>query len=113
VGATELGSRQKSAISLSFFHPVFHAAATGRPMTSISQSSYLNAVRALAPHIVECAEESERARRLSPPLANALAEAGLFRLWIPRAFGGEEVDASRSSRSSRRHRGSMEPPAGA
>jgi indole-3-acetate monooxygenase len=71
----------------------FHAAATGRPMTSISSSSYLDAVRALAPQIAEYAEESERARRLSPPLVDALAEAGLFRLWIPRAFAGEEVDA--------------------
>jgi indole-3-acetate monooxygenase len=62
-------------------------------MTSISSSSYLNAVQALAPQIAEYAEESERARRLSPPLVDALAEAGLFRLWIPRAFGGEEVDA--------------------
>jgi indole-3-acetate monooxygenase len=62
-------------------------------MTSILSSSYLNTVRALAPRIAEHAEESERERRLSTPLVDALVEAGLFRLWIPRAFGGEEVDA--------------------
>jgi hypothetical protein len=46
-------------------------------MTSIP-SSYLDAVRALAPQIAEQAEESERARRLSRPLVGALVEAGLF-----------------------------------
>jgi indole-3-acetate monooxygenase len=61
-------------------------------MTSIS-SSYLDVVRALTPQIAEHAEESERTRRLSQPLVDALAEAGLFRLWIPRSLGGEEADA--------------------
>lgn len=34
---------------------------------------------------------SERERRLHPEVAAALAEGGLYRLWIPRTFGGFEL----------------------
>jgi indole-3-acetate monooxygenase len=62
-------------------------------MSAFSSSSPLDAVRALVPRIAEHAEEGERTRRLPLPLVEAIAQAGLFRLWIPRAFGGEEMDA--------------------
>lgn len=52
----------------------------------------LNAVRRLEPLIREYADEAERNRRLSQPVVAALAEAGLFRLYIPRTLGGFEVD---------------------
>jgi alkylation response protein AidB-like acyl-CoA dehydrogenase len=62
-------------------------------MTACSSSSPLDAVRALAPRIAEHAEEGERTRKLPLSLVDAIAKAGLFRLLIPRALGGEEVDA--------------------
>lgn len=61
-------------------------------MTSDSATSFIDAAKALAPQIQASAEESERARRLSLPVVEALAQAGLFRLWIPRTLGGEETD---------------------
>src|SRR5271170_5695873 len=61
-------------------------------MTSDSATSFIDAAKALAPQIRASAEESERARRLSLPVVDAMAQAGLFRLWIPRALGGEETD---------------------
>src|SRR5271165_7567582 len=61
-------------------------------MTSDSATSFIDAAKALAPQIRASAEESERARRLSLPVVEALAQAGLFRLWAPRALGGEETD---------------------
>jgi indole-3-acetate monooxygenase len=52
----------------------------------------LNAVRTLDPLIREHADKAEHNRRLSQPVVTALAEAGLFRLYIPRTLGGFEID---------------------
>jgi alkylation response protein AidB-like acyl-CoA dehydrogenase len=61
-------------------------------MAAVPQSPFLDAVAALAPQIEAAADENERNRRLSVPLVGAMARAGLFRLWRPRSFGGEESD---------------------
>jgi alkylation response protein AidB-like acyl-CoA dehydrogenase len=55
-------------------------------------TSFIVAAESLAPQIAALAEEGERTCRLPPPLVEALARAGLFRLWTPRALGGPEVD---------------------
>jgi indole-3-acetate monooxygenase len=61
-------------------------------MSSAAPSSFIDAARALAPQIKASVEENERMRRQSLPLVEAIAKAGLFRLWMPRALGGEEAD---------------------
>ena len=61
-------------------------------MSGIAPSAAIDAARALAPQIQGFAEEIERSRRLPLPLVEAVAQAGLFRLWVPRALGGEETD---------------------
>ena len=48
--------------------------------------------RGVGPILEEHARDAERERRLSRPALDAMAEAGLFRLLLPRALGGFEVD---------------------
>jgi alkylation response protein AidB-like acyl-CoA dehydrogenase len=52
---------------------------------------WLARVAALAPVIEAAASEAEKARRLPEDLIDALHDAGLFRLLLPREFGGAEV----------------------
>jgi indole-3-acetate monooxygenase len=52
----------------------------------------LEAVRKLAPLIRGSADEIDAARELPRPLFEALADAGLFHLAVPRVLGGAEID---------------------
>jgi alkylation response protein AidB-like acyl-CoA dehydrogenase len=64
-------------------------------MSAISRESsaaILGRVQTLLPQIAAAADQIERDRRLPHDLVAALTEAGLFRLLLPRAFGGAEVD---------------------
>ena len=54
--------------------------------------SPLDAARELAPRIRSAADEIEAKRELPRELFEALADAGLFRLAIPRSLGGFEID---------------------
>ena len=49
------------------------------------------AAKALAPLIMESHEEMEAFRRLSDPVVQGLADAGVFRAYYPRSIGGLEV----------------------
>jgi alkylation response protein AidB-like acyl-CoA dehydrogenase len=52
----------------------------------------VEAARKLVPMIRAAADEIEAARELPRPLFEALADAGLFHLAVPRAIGGAELD---------------------
>lgn len=52
----------------------------------------LEAARKVVPMIRAAAGEIEAARELPRPLFEALADAGLFHLAVPRAIGGAEID---------------------
>ncbi len=52
----------------------------------------LERARGLAPTIAACADEIERERRLPDALLQALLDAGLFRLLLPRWLDGFELD---------------------
>jgi alkylation response protein AidB-like acyl-CoA dehydrogenase len=52
----------------------------------------LTRARELAPLIASSAAEGERTRRLPEPLVTALHDAGLYRLLLPRALDGAELD---------------------
>src|SRR5215212_5601650 len=61
-------------------------------MTSAqSATSVLDAARALRPRLLDERDRIEADRRLPAELAKELAEAGLFRLSLPRAYGGLDL----------------------
>jgi alkylation response protein AidB-like acyl-CoA dehydrogenase len=57
-----------------------------------SDAPMLETARALAPTIAKYTDRVEAERRLPAPLADALHEAGLFRMLLPRSLGGAELD---------------------
>src|ERR1051326_6646746 len=54
--------------------------------------SILQAVTALVPHIIASREEIERERRLPLSIVEGLKKAGVFRMTMPRDWGGAEID---------------------
>src|SRR5690349_2399698 len=56
-------------------------------------STTLEKVRALAPQIAGRAEEVERDRAVPKDLVEQLKAAGVFRMYVPRTHGGDELPA--------------------
>ncbi len=54
-------------------------------------ADYLDAIAQLAPLVVKHRGSFDSERRLPTAVFNALADAGLFRLWLPRALGGPQL----------------------
>ncbi len=61
-------------------------------MSAAAASSPVERARALAPLVREAADEAERERRLPERVAQAMAEAGLYRVAVPERFGGLACD---------------------
>jgi alkylation response protein AidB-like acyl-CoA dehydrogenase len=61
-------------------------------MPATETHSPLDAARKLAPMIRSAADRIEADRELPRPLFDALADAGLFQLALPRSLGGAEID---------------------
>ena len=61
-------------------------------MQITADTTLVEVAQALGPIIREHAAEAERERRLSQPVVDALAAAGLLRLYVPRSLGGLETD---------------------
>ncbi len=58
----------------------------------------LDKVDELEPLIRQYARNAEADRKISTPVIDALRDAGFFRMWIPKALGGLEIDLSSSYR---------------
>ena len=57
-----------------------------------STGYYLEAARGLATRVAAEADRIEREREIPPDIAHEIADKGLFRLLVPRSFGGAELD---------------------
>ncbi|MGH2588141.1 MAG: acyl-CoA dehydrogenase family protein [Dehalococcoidia bacterium] len=53
---------------------------------------WLDRVRELAPIVAQYRDQGEQQRSLPQAVFQAMREAQLFRMWVPRALGGAEVD---------------------
>lgn len=51
----------------------------------------LDAIKRMAPLVCERQDEFDKLRRLPDDIFETLADAGLFRLWLPQAVGGPEL----------------------
>lgn len=58
---------------------------------SIEQRAWLDKARGLATVVEEWREAAERERRLPQPLFQAIQEAGILNLMLPRVWGGHQV----------------------
>ena len=67
-------------------------ASAGLAVGAVGAENLIQAARGLVSQIRESSVEIEQSRRRPMPLVEAMAQAGLFRAWIPRALGGEETD---------------------
>src|ERR1051326_972669 len=65
-----------------------------QPPQTDTRPAVLSVPEGLAPTIALNREEMERERRLPAALARAMADTGMFRLAVPRRFGGDEADAA-------------------
>src|SRR4051812_49752254 len=60
-------------------------------MNKLPGFGLIERARALAPLIAREADEIERTRRLTEPVVSALIENGLYRVLLPKRFGGAEA----------------------
>jgi alkylation response protein AidB-like acyl-CoA dehydrogenase len=58
----------------------------------VATSDWVGVARSFRSQIEAGADEAERNRQLSADLIEAWRDAGLFNLWVPREYGGEELD---------------------
>jgi indole-3-acetate monooxygenase len=61
-------------------------------MATIGNAGLLDAAAEIAPLVREHAAEAEGGGRLARPVLDAMRDAGLFRMLLPRSLGGLEVD---------------------
>jgi indole-3-acetate monooxygenase len=59
----------------------------------VSREELLERVQQIAPVVREHADQSEQQRHLADPIVEAIRDAGLYRMVVPRELGGLQVDA--------------------
>lgn len=72
--------------------PAKPAGAIDPPEPDLSAKEILARVRGLRERLVERQETTEQLRRATPETHHELAEAGVYRMLVPRRFGGYEFD---------------------
>jgi indole-3-acetate monooxygenase len=75
-----------------FLSPETEHASSGRSPSSLAAKSLLRAIQELRPAITARASEIETSRRIPSDIVEVLKRAGIFRMFVPRSYGGLELD---------------------
>jgi len=68
-----------------------------KPVPAEKASATLDAVKALAPEIAAAAAEGEERRALLPEIVEKLKQAGIFRMLVPKQYGGDELTVTQAT----------------
>src|SRR5215467_13954336 len=79
-------------MSKGFHLPKTKYAASGISPSSLTADSLLRAFQELGPAITARALEIETSRRIPADIVDGLKRAGIFRMFVPRSYGGLELD---------------------
>ena len=79
-------------MSKDFPSPNTKHASSGTSASSLTAKSLLEAVQELGPAITARALEIETSRRIPADIVEVLKRAGIFRMFVPRSYGGLELD---------------------
>src|SRR5215813_6089422 len=79
-------------MSKRFLSPEPTHASSGIPSLSPTAKFLLRAIQELGPAITARALEIETSRRIPADIVEALKRAGIFRMFVPRSYGGLELD---------------------
>jgi indole-3-acetate monooxygenase len=83
---------QGKIMSTNALTPAIKRASLGMPPSANTAQPLLTAVRKLAPGIAARAAEIETSRRIPQDIVEALKSIGVFRMFVPRRYGGLELD---------------------
>src|SRR5262249_38731724 len=61
------------------------------PPSTLAEANVIPAARRLIPQVCAAREQCETLRRVPAAMADALAEAGLLQMYLPRSMGGAEL----------------------
>jgi indole-3-acetate monooxygenase len=75
-----------------FLSPKAEDASSGISTSSLTAKSLLGAIQELRPTITARALEIETSRRIPANIVEMLKRAGIFRMFVPRSYGGLELD---------------------
>jgi indole-3-acetate monooxygenase len=79
-------------MSKGFLSPKIRHASSGISPSSLAAKSLLMAIQELRPAITARAMEIETSRRIPADIVEVLKRAGIFRMFVPRSYGGLELD---------------------
>src|SRR5262249_40356149 len=84
--------RRGKIMSTHFLSPDSKRASSGMSPSARTAQSLLTAIHNLAPGITKRAAEIEASRRIPAYIVEALKSTGIFRMFVPRNYGGLELD---------------------